>query len=72
MKQKFLDSQGNEETQSQFEREANKEPQIRDPNLKIEKEKETENISKGNKNVSIGFTLFSNESSTFIKIAFLS
>ena len=50
MKQKFLDSQGNEETQSQFEREANKEPQIRDPNLKIEKEKETENISKGNKN----------------------
>ena len=50
LKQKFLDSQGNEETQSQFEREANKEPQIRDPNLKIEKEKETENISKGNKN----------------------
>ena len=40
LNQRFLDSSGNEETQSQFERESNKEPQIRDANLKIEKEKE--------------------------------
>ena len=46
LNQKFLDSSGNEETQSQFERESNNQPQIKDPNLKIEKEnlKEKENI----------------------------
>ena len=38
LQQKFLDSSGNEETQSQFERESNKPHQIRDANLKIENE----------------------------------
>ena len=43
LNQKFLDSSGNEETQSQFERESNNQQQIRDANLKIENEKEKEN-----------------------------
>ena len=43
LNQKFLDSSGNEETQSQFERESDNQQQIRDANLKIENEKEKEN-----------------------------
>ena len=39
LNQKFLDSSGNEETQSQFEREVNNPPPIINPNLKIETEK---------------------------------
>ena len=39
LNQKFLDSEGNEETQSQFERESkNTQPQIISPTLKIERE----------------------------------
>ena len=46
LNQKFLDSSGNEETQSQYERESNKEPQIRDTNLKIENENTNKKIEK--------------------------
>ena len=51
LNQRFLDSSGNEETQSQFERESNKEPQIRDNNLKIENENSNKKIEKQSENI---------------------
>ena len=53
LNQKFLDSEGNEETQSQYERESNNikpQQQIINPNLKIENEKNSEKIEKNEKN----------------------
>ena len=53
LNQKFLDSEGNEETQSQFERESkNTQPQIISPTLKIERE----NTSKKSENNQERFT----------------
>ena len=49
LNQKFLDSEGNEETQSQFERESNNikpQQQIINSNLKIENENNTEKVEK--------------------------
>ena len=51
LNQRFLDSSGNEETQSQFERESNKDPQIRDTNLKIENENSNKKIEKPSENI---------------------